>query len=116
MLDPPLIISITQEIRKVTREAKIWLYTAKSKRPLDLVAMLNWVDGITLTLHEQYDVKGFVELNKYIRELGLGKSFRLNVFKGITLPGINPWPWLVQNNIEWIVDCPLPTNEVFMQL
>ena len=117
MLYPHLLISTCADIRAVT-DAPIILYTAKSKRPLDLIAMLNWVDGITLTLHEQYDVRAFVALNAFILTIpNIGsKSLRLNVFSHVDLTNVNTSPWVVKDGIEWIDDCPLPDGEVLRRL
>lgn len=115
MLRPQLIIDTVARIREDT-DAPIVMYTAKSKRALDLIAMLHILDGVTLTLHEQYDVPGFKKLNDIIMSMGLKKSLRLNVFKGIDLIGINTSYWQVKDNIVWLEDCPLPENEVLMRL
>lgn len=115
MLRPELIVETVSKIREVNKECKIILYTAKSKRVLDLVAMMNYVDGVTLTLHEQYDVPAFEELQKYMKHL-TEKSLRLNVFSHVDLSGVDTSNWKVKDGIEWIKDCPLPDNEVFMRL
>ena len=94
----------------------IILYTAKSKRPLDIIAMLNWVTGITLTLHEQYDVKGFVKLQELMGDTFENKSLRLNVFSNVDIENIDTGTWEVKSGIEWIKDCPLPEGEVLKRL
>ena len=115
MLNPALVIDTAARIRKETN-SEIIMYTAKSKRALDLVAVLHILDGITLTLHEPYDVKPFIELNNILLKMGLEKSLRLNVFAGIDISGIDLSLWKVKEGIEWIKDCPLPETEVFMRL
>jgi len=39
----------------------------------------------------------------------------LNVFKGISLDGIDLSLWKVKENMTWIRDCPLPDNEEFLR-
>ncbi len=93
---------------------KIYLYTAESW------ALIHWwkyFDGFTLTLHHDTDIKDFLRVGKEISALQESKSLRLNIFKGINLPkGLDLSKWVVKENIEWIKDCPLPENEVFMRL
>jgi hypothetical protein len=127
MLDPLLIARVCDHIEYQNRDVlypiRVYLYTAKSKRALDLIAMLNWVDGITLTLHNQKDVAGFVKLQEYIGLLpdddfgyGIGTSFRLNVFAEVDLTGVDVSCWKVRSGMKWVKDCPLPKDEVFMRL
>ena len=116
MLNPKLIVDTVEEIRQ-TSNASIYMYTAKSKRALDLIAILHCVDGITLTLHESYDVTPFIELSTLIRKMGItNKSLRLNVFNGINMTGVDTTGWEVKSNIEWIIDCPLPEGETLNRL
>lgn len=117
MLNPMLVIHIARMIQERGVTADIIMYTAKPKRALDLVAMLYTLDGITLTLHEPYDAKAFDELNTLMLTMGFrDKLLRLNVFKGVDISGIDTSLWRVKDNIEWIKNCPLPDNEVFMRL
>lgn len=116
MLQPDLILSVIQGIRSVN-DCPIYMYTAKSKRAMDLIAMLHVLDGITLTLHETYDVAPFVALNNLLVSMDIkGKSLRLNVFSGVDISGLNTDLWEVKDNIEWIVDCPLPVGETLGKL
>ena len=116
MLKPNLVINIVKEIRAQSF-AKVIMYTAKSKRAFDLIAMLHILDGITLTLHEPFDVKPFIELNNLLLRMNIAeKSLRLNVFKGIDISGIDSSLWEVKQGIEWIKDCPLPINEEIKKL
>ena len=115
MLAPRFLVETCAAIRKET-EAPIILYTAKSKRVVDLLAVLHWVDGVTLTLHEQYDVFGFLAFNKLYQILPYRKSMRLNVFSNVDLSGVNTDGWDVHAGMKWIKNCPLPENEVFMRL
>jgi hypothetical protein len=112
MLNPEMVIKVCDDIRKVNSSTRIILYTAKSKRALDLIAMLNWVDGITLTLHEQYDVKAFEELNALMKGKDwIDKTLRLNVFSNVDFSGVDTTGWTVKDGMEWIKDCPVPVGE-----
>jgi len=105
-------------IRKQNPTCKIIMYTAKTKRQSDLAGILTLLDGITITLHEQYDVEPFkvfdelIDCSKFKQ-----KSLRLNVFKNVNINGmILNNIWTIKPNIEWIKDCPLPENEVLMRV
>lgn len=118
-LYPELVKQVIFEVREQNPTAKIIMYTAKSKRASDLMDILELLDGITLTLHEQYDVFPFVNLYNLINHRQLGyKILRLNVFSNVD---ISPHLWKIKNwkiksNIEWMKNCPVPTNEVLMRL
>jgi organic radical activating enzyme len=114
------MLVLVNKIRKYDVRAEIILYTAKIDDFSIIDKLLPNIDGITVTLHEQYDIRNFLGLNAYLFEKMLqhsyydNKSFRLNVFKGIKYYASNIWK--VKDNIEWIEDCPLPNDEVFMRL
>ena len=119
MLYPNRVKQVIKEIRYQNPTAKIIMYTAKSKRASSLVDMLELLDGITLTLHEQYDFFPFITLYNMINDRQLTyKMLRLNVFSNVDiLPNIYEFKnWKIKDNIEWIKDCPLPINEVLMRL
>jgi hypothetical protein len=91
---------------------KIYVYTSNSFYS----EILYWCDGITLSIHTQKDLDNFL-LRKIWLEKHNNKSLRLNIFKGINLPKkVDLSNWKVKGNIEWIKNCPLPENEVFMRL
>lgn len=121
MLAPMMVITTALSVRRENPTCKILLYTAKSKRAEDILAVLHVLDGLTLTLHEPYDVKNFLRLNDYLcmmRPVFKGMSFRLNVFKGVHVDPhhMDLSMWVVKDNMEWIENCPLPENETFMRL
>jgi len=119
MLYPEKVIDLCNEIAFYSDEyPSVILYTAKTKRPLDLIAVLAVLDGVTITLHEQYDVEPFNVFNLLSEKLGagIGRSLRLNVFSGIDISTCNLEGWDVKEDIEWIKDCPLPENETIKRL
>jgi pyruvate formate-lyase activating enzyme-like uncharacterized protein len=61
MLFPEKVISIAKEVRSNNQEAKIWLYTAKASEPGHMLNVINFVDGITLTLHNAQDIEPFIK-------------------------------------------------------
>ena len=116
MLNPDLVMQTILKIRKQNKSVNIYMYTAKINDYA--IPYLNCVlDGITLTLHNQSDVKNFVKFNNKLSVLYKLKSLRLNIFKGVKLPkDIDLSYWKVKRNIKWIKNCPLPKHEVFMKL
>ncbi len=126
LLFPEQLIGYIKAIRAISK-AKIYVYTAMTVvngtfKPF--YDILPYVDGVTLTLHNQKDADNFkhvlysMEYDNWPKDYIENKSFRLNVFKGIELP-INFrafYKWKVKKDIIWIKDCPLPENEVFMQI
>jgi len=116
MLYPELVKSVARKIRSETK-APIVLYTAKANPATNLIDVMGYVDGITLTLHTPKDIPDFVKLQGLLKAYGAsGYSLRLNVFNGISLKGVDVSGWKVKDKIKWIKNCPLPTNEVFMRL
>jgi len=112
MLKPAFVIGTALKIRSKTN-AKIYMYTANVDDVVDVLAVLFHIDGVTVTLHEQNDVLSFWYLNKILLKYNIIKSFRLNVFKGISLHDVDLSLWNVKTDIEWIKNCPLPKGEVF---
>ena len=102
------------------------LYTAKTDWSLDgFLNQLAPLDGITITLHDQRAADEFCNLFEGLMDFNVThlineKSLRLNVFNGVNLD-LNlikyiRMMWLIKNNIEWIPDCPLPSNEKILKL
>ncbi len=121
MLNPSLIIRVTQDIKSVSA-APVIVYTAKIDDYDTTINVLQYVDGMTVTLHKQDDVEHLARLHQHIPEsLLYGKLLRLNVFKGVSIPmgfelSGDAYHWLIKDEIEWIKNCPLPEGEVFMRL
>lgn len=106
MLNPELVVCVAADIKSRTN-AMVILYTA---RPGELPGVMPFLDGVTVTLHEQADVAEFEKLP------WLPGSLRLNVFDNVDLTGVDVSSWWVKSGIQWIKDCPLPEDEVFMRL
>lgn len=115
MLNPSALLLTIKKIRQQTA-APIYVYTADVDDLDAAFTVLEAVDGITLTLHDQSDVENFQTFDHCIvmKQIS-GKSLRLNVFKNIDLSEVNTSGWQVKDNIEWILDAPLPIDEVFMR-
>lgn len=106
-------ISLIHKIRSENNTCKIFVYSAHSR----IIDVLDYIDGLTFTLHDQKDVPLFDLLNLALYESDKEKSLRLNIFKGIKLPDdIDLSFWKVKKDMEWIKNCPLPKDEVFMRL
>jgi hypothetical protein len=101
---------IIHVIQSQNPKAKIILYTTR----VEAIGLP--VYGITLTLHAQSDERYFKFLKNYYMPQNKSISLRLNIFKGITIDKRTTRGWVIQDNMVWIKNCPLPKNEVFMRL
>jgi molybdenum cofactor biosynthesis enzyme MoaA len=113
MLKPFIVIETAIKIRKITN-AKLYMYTAKLNKPLEVLAVLNYLDGITVTLHKQSDVSNFIRFEKLVKKIK--KSFRLNVFNSVNFDYSEISNWIIKDKIKWIKNCPLPRDEVFKRI
>lgn len=117
-LDPYKLYLLARDIRDANPRAQLILYTAN---PIAVNLFINFFDAITLTLHDKSDVDEFLKTNIMLCDLYVGGmlscNLRLNTFvKNIPYDknhyhGI----WDVRY-MQWIKDCPLPKDEVFMRL
>jgi hypothetical protein len=91
----------------------VYLYTAECRDLEMFMRVLNHVDGITLTLHNQGDVAPFEHLNNMLNKRGpYHKSLRLSVFGDITLPD-KPYPlWNIQMGRVYLDECALPEDDL----
>ncbi len=110
LINPKKVHEAIDKIRKVYA-GKIFLYTAKTDDKKALASILDRIDGITITLHDNGDIEPFKKFNQYYKDKN--KSFRLTVFSVVKFRKA-PKRWNMKV-IDWIVDCPLPKNEVFMR-
>jgi hypothetical protein len=116
MLRPLNVFLTMRAIRKVS-PARIIVYTADVTDLLAAGIIVDYADGLTLTLHTQADVIPFIRFNNLLLSHRMdGHSLRLNVFANINLHGANLSLWKVKHHINWIKNCPLPEDEVFMRL
>lgn len=113
MLKQDVILDTVQKIRKVST-GKIFLYTAMVQFPYAILSLLEKLDGITITLHDQKDVIDFIYLDSLLKDVK-NKNLRLNVFKEVHIPYARS-AWKLKDNITWIKNCPLPEGEVLMKL
>jgi hypothetical protein len=124
MLEPGFVIQVIDEIRDQNIDVPIIMYTAKcSVTDLGTVLMHRrysetGLNGLTVTLHNNADVKPFNEFNFWFnlsrRLLDWSEfSLRLNVFREVDINKVNSSGWNVKQDIVWIENCPLPQNEVF---
>lgn len=121
MLYPNTLLNILRHFR-IKSKSKLFLYTAKVEKIDFLCKILLYLDGITVSLHDEKDVWDFYLFDSSLNLLSAFDivlqelSFRLNVFKNIEVDyfRINKI-WYVKKDIEWINPCPLPLNETFMK-
>ena len=115
MLRPQLVVDTVRRIR-LEHSGPIWIYTAKVDDILAVLDVIQCLNGMCVTLHEQSDVEAFRVLVDTIPDVWRSRSLRLNVFKGASIEGIDVTGWAVKKDMEWIPDCPLPDDETFMRL
>lgn len=116
MLYPQLILDTVAGIPK---ETKVILYTAKVDDIDAVLTVLDGIDGITVTLHDQEDVWPFLTLVEILRNMEetYSKSLRVNIFEGIIVFNQSGFSkWKIKSNMTWIKNCPLPQDEVLMRL
>lgn len=122
MLRPLFVVDTITNIKKET-DAKIFVYTAKLDTPCEVLIILDYSDGMCVTLHEQKDVEHFVELDRQLTQLWEhpncsfpSKSLRLNVFEGVDI-NLGDYPlWTSRVKKYRTEDSYLPKGEVFMRL
>lgn len=118
MLYAHKLLNLIDEIQmQVGLSRTIYVHTAKVDNLQAAFDVLSRVNGMTVTLHEQSDVEHLLNFDAFLRNrLKDTKSLRLNIFKGVKIDtsklNLN---WKIKDNIEWIKDCPLPKDEVFMR-
>lgn len=101
-----------------TMGKKVYLYTAVATVDTIDLGIYSFLDGITLTLHDNEDVEKFILANQRCleRKNSLRKlSLVLKYFKGIQLPDVDLSMWKVRET-EWIENCLLPKGEDFKKL
>lgn len=101
------------------KSRKIYMYTAVYSST-SVAYLLDCLDGIVASPHNQRDLIQFVELVKQIEWEELkgyqdysDKSFRLNLFpeiKKLLPPDLDLSKWQVKD-MEWLDDCPIPVGE-----
>jgi hypothetical protein len=123
MLFPDMVRGMIHEIRTQNPTAKIILYTAYSYNVMDLLGMLHYVNGITLTLHDDLDLLTFEDLNIFMLHSRWWSvveqnkvSLRLNVFKPLDVSSLDTRLWDVREGVEWKENCPLPDGEELYKL
>ena len=113
MLDTEYLKRIIAAIKRQT-DAPIYVYTSKVDDYEAVNEILDMVEGLTVTLHEQDDVMPFMVFNTFLHLYHRKKSMRLNVFKDVDLPETFDFAgiWQVKDNIEWLNPHVLPEGEV----
>ena len=123
MLFPNSIRRLILKLRvESSAKAKIILYTASTKKYSELLVLISfYLDGLTVTLHDNEDVKPFLKFNEKILNLEKGifntKSLRLNIFKEVKIPkDVDLSMWKIKSDMIWLKDCPLPKGEELLKL
>ena len=98
-----------------TMGKKVYLYTAVATVDTIDLGIYSFLDGITLTLHDNEDVEKFILANQRCLERKNSLRKLSLVLKGIQLPDVDLSMWKVRET-EWIENCPLPEGEDFKKL
>lgn len=108
LLNIDLIKKFITKIRKHS-STEIYLYTA-----LIFKNIVNYVDGVTYTIHKNSDLKDFKLNNNFLLNSKVKGSFFLNVFHEVNFKPdkYNLTRWNRKKlNITWVVNSPLPNGE-----
>lgn len=103
------VVHVVEIIRQDNPMAKVVMCTAYRDNPVGLLHMLDILDGITITLHEQDDVASFLKLVALLKstgrlQRGFDKILKVNILAGV----------FINQDIEgWIKNCPSPENVDF---
>ena len=112
-------LSLINYIYDWCNSKRIIVYSAYGPGIIWLMRNTN-IDGITYTIHDESDVESLRIVAKYFNAENFWLpqvSLRLNVLKGIDIPDdIDLKLWKVKKDIEWIPNCLLPKDEVFMKM
>lgn len=123
MLDPRLVAEVALKVKDQNPNCDVILYTAKTDSMRDMLQVWTLLDGITVTLHTDYDYRPF----KIMAGIVKGKhwkriSLRLNVVSTVMkrmsweqVRWLKKSGWTVKS-MPWKKDCPLPEGEVFKRL
>jgi len=109
-LTPKLLKKVITEIRKETN-TPIYIYTAEPNYNV-FFEILNLVDGICFTIHDNFELKKFKQIDIGLSIRRINKSMRLNIFKDIEIGELKYGGWKIKKDIEWIKNCPLPAGEI----
>jgi len=113
MLYVDRIIDVWMKCKITDSNIKVYMYTAYISHP-NLLNILCFLDGMTITIHTKKDIKNFIILDNYLSILKIpDKSMRLRVFKGIKLPQLKYKNWKIKKDLVWEKNCPLPDGEEF---
>jgi hypothetical protein len=126
MLFPNKVRNLILSLMKENANAKIIMYTASTKKLSELLMLTSfYLDGLTITLHDNKDTKSFIKFNEKILNLAkngwkdtiYSKSLRLNIFKEVKIPKDTDLSmWKIKSDMVWLKDCPLPEGEELLKL
>jgi organic radical activating enzyme len=99
------------------------LYTANPIVELIYLFVDKLLDGVTITLHTADDINIFLLFDTALHSIQHYDTYdtlslRVNIFNEVNISSLGTLfcNWKIKNNIEWIEDCPLPTNEDFLRI
>ena len=118
MLNPKICMSLPNIVRHINPDIKVYMYTAKTEPLINLIKVLDNLDGICITIHDESDIDPFIKFQDWLMENDgyVGKSMRLNIFKkGLMSTQYLEKIWKIKDK-KWKTHKHLSKNEVFMRL
>ena len=108
-------------IKRSVTDTKLIVYTSKTDEIDFIEILIHYVDGLTVSIHNQEDMDDFMRLNfwllrlkRYIMDNNV--TLRLNVQKGVEVKALNLSIWRQIKEFEMLEICPLPSNEIIRQI
>lgn len=122
MLNPIKVAMFCRDLQQVYPNIKLYMYTAYLNDPNNLINLIYYLDGITLTLHTAQDIAPFYVFEQALKENIQGdpeyfksKTFYLNIFKEVGHVEPSKIWTRVKKDMVWIENCPLPEGEILMK-
>lgn len=92
-------------IRLSNPNAKLIMYTSYNRSPIEIFHMLDLLDGVAITIHNQSDVEPFLKLVELLETTGrmskgYSKILKVDVCKGVNLKSV-PDGWVAKSNVDF---------------
>ena len=114
LLVPTVTVSVASLLKTKPFPPKVYLYTAWVEDASAYYMVMPFVDGVTVAIRSLRDSLKFQTIAHHYKSVFAGKHNRIKVFaKNLThMPEATHF---TIETAEWIDNCPLPEDEVFMR-